>query len=86
MNITVTQCRDNWTFGQITDGAFRYSFQIKRATERSSCGISGGRIIKLWLAHAIGYSTVALFERGWEKLPQRDPHIRVTEALIRRFN
>ena len=86
MNITISKCKDGWTFGQVTDGAFRYSFEIKQAEERSCFGISGGRIIKLWLAHAVGYSTVAHYERGWEKLPQHDPHIRVTEALIERFN
>ena len=86
MNITVTKTVGSWTFGFITQGSERFTFEEKRCEDATVFGIGEGRIIKLWIATTIGYTPIATYERGWDRLPRCEEYWEVTQAVIDRFN
>ncbi len=65
MKPIITKESGNWTCGTI--GGF--CFEIKHFDEPSVFGIDEGRISKLWLAWKSSYTTVAAYDRGWDRLP-----------------
>lgn len=63
--IKITHRRDSWTMGTIGD----FYFEVKHFYDPSIFGIDEGRISKLWLTWANTYGTIAVYDRGWDKLP-----------------
>ena len=86
MNITITKTEGAWTFGIVARGSERFTFEVKRCEDATVFGIDQGRIVKLWIATAIGYTPIATYERGWDRLPRCEEHWEVTQAIIDRFN
>ena len=84
--ITIIRKYGDWTCGHIRQGNKQYSFQVKTVRKKAIYGIDEGRIIKLFLITTIGCYPLAVYERGWEKLPCCEEHQGFTQALIDRFN
>lgn len=81
-SITITAIRDHWTRG--TYGPFE--FEVKHWPEPSVFGIDEGRISKLWVTRRTSYTTVAAYDRGWDRLPRFDDEMDAVSAIIDRFN
>lgn len=84
--ITITRLEGNWAFGRIGE----YDFQVKHFANPSEFGIEmdeePGRISKLWVARHTTFSTIANYDRGWDKLPRSQEEIDAVQAIIDRFN
>ena len=86
MDIRISKREGAWTSGSVFDGNDRYLFEVKRSEEPSAFGLDEGHIIKLWVAFAGGYSPIANFDRGWDRLPRCQEHVDVLQTIIDRFN
>lgn len=86
MEIRITKRSGNWTSGTIGE----YDFEVKHFAEPSEFGIEmneqPGRISKLWISRQRTYTTIARYDRGWDKLPRTEEEIEITQAIIDRFN
>ena len=84
MELKVTKTKGNWTFGTYGD----YRFEVKHYEQPSQFGIdfddTEGRISKLWVCK--GYTCVASYDRGWDKLPTSQEDQDAVAEIILAFN
>ena len=77
---------NNWYIGTISG----YSYQVKVSSENSPWGISGGRIIKLFVTEMPtddkpGKEEIIIYERGWSTYPSTTEHEEILDALYEYF-
>ena len=77
---------NNWYIGTISG----YSYQVKVSSEKSPWGISGGRIIKLFVTEMPtddkpGKEEIITYERGWSTYPSTTEHEEILDALYEYF-
>ncbi len=71
-----------WYYGT----AGEYAFEAKVYGEPSIFGIDEGRISKLWMMQPPGWTPVATYDRGWDRLPRTQEQIDCLQAIIDALN
>ena len=79
--IIITAVRGSWVFGTVAG----CEFEVKHFDAPSKYGIDGGRISKLWIRRSCK-PAFALYDRGWDTMPDTEEDRKILAAILARFN